>query len=90
MSAPTIRRRRKATAREAAEKFGVSIRTIKRLVSEERSDYENRAADRRRIAGEMHAKGESWAAIAAAVDGTEWAARGLVHRWRIEQQENAK
>ena len=41
------RRRRKMTAREAAERFGVSPRTIRRVVAEERSVYEQTAADRR-------------------------------------------
>lgn len=83
MSAQVIRRRKK-TARELAEKMGVTPRTIQNYIAEERADYEGRAADRRRIAGTMHAKGASWAEIAAAVGGTEWAARGLVCRYKAE------
>ena len=83
MSAQVIRRRKK-TARELAEKMGVTTRTSQNYIAEERADYEGRAADRRRIAGTMHAKGASWAEIAEAVGGTEWAARGLVRRYKAE------
>ena len=79
-----IAKSRTMTAKEAAKRFGKSPRTIRRLVAEDRSDYEGRAAGRRRIAGTMHAKGASWAEIAEAVGGTEWAARGLVRRYKAE------
>lgn len=41
------RRQRRMTAREAAEKFGVSVRTVQRVVAEERSVYVGRAVSRR-------------------------------------------
>jgi len=41
------RRRRKMTASEAAKRFGVSPRTIRRVVAEERADYVGRATSRR-------------------------------------------
>ena len=47
MSAQVIRRRKK-TARELAEKMGVTPRTIQNYIAEERADYEGRAAGRRR------------------------------------------
>ena len=81
MTALVIRRRKK-TAKATAKHVGVSVRTIQRWIAEERSTYEDRAAQRRRIAGEMHAQGASWAEIAAAVGGTEWAARSLVRRYK--------
>lgn len=76
------------TAKEAAKRFGKSPRTIRRLVAEDRSDYEGRAAGRRRIAGTMHEQGASWAEIAAAVGGTEWAARSLVRRYKAKCAEH--
>lgn len=65
----TIRRQRRKTAREAAEKFGVSIRTVKRLVSEYRHDYEGRARDRRQQAHNLRQQGMSWAAVGEAMGG---------------------
>ncbi len=44
---PITRARRKHTARELAERFGVSARTIRNTVAEERTDYEARANARR-------------------------------------------
>lgn len=41
------RARRKHTARELAERFGVSPRTIRNTVAEERAVYEGRANERR-------------------------------------------
>ena len=41
------RARRKHTARELAERFGVTTRTIQSLVAEERATYEARADARR-------------------------------------------
>ena len=83
MTAPQIiRRRRKKTAKETAAHLGLSERTVRNYIAEERTTYEDRAAQRRSIAGEMHAQGASWAEIAAAVEGSEWAARSLVRRWR--------
>lgn len=79
-----IARERKMTAREAAKKFGKSPRTIRRLVALDREDYENRAAERRRIAGTMRATGASWPEIAAAIGCTEWAAQALVKRYKAE------
>lgn len=83
-----IAKSRTMTAKEAAKRFGKSPRTIRRLVAEDRSDYEGRAANRRRIAGTMHEQGASWAEIAAAVGGTEWAARSLVRRYKAKCAEH--
>lgn len=84
MSLTTTRRRRPVKAKVAAERLGISVRTVYRYVAEERQTYEERAAERRRIAGEMSAQGLPWADIAAAVGGSEWAARALVRRYRAE------
>lgn len=79
-----VQRQRGMTAKELARKLGVGERHARRVVAEARPDYENRAAERRRIAGTMYAKGASWGEIAAAVGGTEWAARALVRRYKAE------
>ena len=48
--------RRKLTAREAAERFGVCPRTIRRIVAEPRDEFEARAASRRKQAAELVCK----------------------------------
>lgn len=71
----TVRRRRKATAREMAARLGVSDRTIRRLVAESRDDYISRAEQRRLAAVELREAGESWAMVAeklgTSVDGAK-------------------
>jgi transposase len=52
------------TAREAAEKFGVSRRTIARVMSEERADYVGRAQERRQRMIGLHRQGLGVRAIA--------------------------
>ncbi|MBD8057251.1 helix-turn-helix domain-containing protein [Rhodococcus ruber] len=56
--------RRKITAREAAEQFGVSERTIRRLVAEPRAEFEARAAERRNRAVAMREAGATYQEIA--------------------------
>jgi transcriptional regulator with XRE-family HTH domain len=85
-----VRRQRTKTARYIAEKMGISVRTVCNYVAEERSTYTDRAAARRRIAGEMRAAGASWDEIAAAVNGTPWAARSLVRRYAAEQRQETE
>lgn len=51
------RGRRPVTAREAAERLGVSIHTVRRLMSEERDEYERRAQERRARIIELHQAG---------------------------------
>lgn len=51
------RMRRKVTARELAERFGVSERTVQRAVAEDRSDYEARADERRERIVTLHRQG---------------------------------
>lgn len=56
--------RRKLTAREAAERFGVCPRTIRRIVAEPRDEFEARAASRRKQAAELRAQGLKYREIA--------------------------
>lgn len=76
--------KRALSAKDMAKKLNVSERTVRNLIAESRDDYESRAADRRKVAAEMKDAGHSWAEIADAVGGTEWAARGLVRRYNAE------
>lgn len=66
MSAVTPARRNK-TARELAEQFGVSRRTIQRAIAEPRAEYDARAAARHARIRELREEGRSYRAIAAEV-----------------------
>lgn len=66
MTATTPARRNK-TARELAEQFGVSTRTIQRAIAEPRDQYEARTAIRHERIRELRKQGLSMRAIAAEV-----------------------
>ncbi|MGW0818046.1 hypothetical protein ACWD00_33395 [Streptomyces viridiviolaceus] len=51
------RERRTVTARELADRFGVSQRTVLRMVAEERAVYESRSRQRRDQIVELHRQG---------------------------------
>lgn len=60
--------RRKITAREAAERMGLSERQVRRLAAEPRSAYLERAAERRERAVELRIAGLTYRQIAAELD----------------------
>jgi len=60
--------RRKQTARELAASFGVSSRTVQRLVAEPRDDFLARARARRARAVELRAQGLKHREIAVEMD----------------------
>lgn len=66
MSAVTPARRNK-TARELAEQFGVSRRTIQRAIAEPRAEYDARAAARHARIRELREEGKSMREIAAEI-----------------------
>ncbi|MFC8175234.1 HTH domain-containing protein [Streptomyces sp. NPDC057325] len=51
------RERRTTTARELADRFGVSERTVQRMIAEERTAYEGRSRQRRDQIVELHRQG---------------------------------
>ncbi|MER5989330.1 HTH domain-containing protein [Streptomyces sp. NPDC001787] len=57
MTREPMRERRTATARELADRFGVSERTVLRMVAEERAVYEGRSRQRRDQIVELHRQG---------------------------------
>lgn len=59
-----INARRKMTAKETAERLGVSVRTVQRLIAEPREDFLNRAQQRRIQAGKLRAQGMQYKDIA--------------------------
>lgn len=60
-------KQRKASARELANRMGVSPRTIQRYMAEPRSDYEARAEARHEQIRELRSEGLSMRAIASEV-----------------------
>lgn len=60
--------RRKITAREAAEKFGVSTRTIRRAAAEPRAEFLARAQLRRDRAVQLRQEGKKHVEIAAIME----------------------
>ena len=79
---PKIAKRRSLTSTEAAKRFGKSPRTIRRLVAEDRSDYEATAAARRQQAHDLKQQGMSWAQVGDAMGCTPEAAKQLGKRFR--------
>lgn len=72
--------RRKKTARELAEQFGVSPRTIREIVAEPRNEFEARSQTRQDEALGLRTKGLSYAEIGKALGISRDAAAGLVRR----------
>lgn len=79
-----ISRERTMTAKEAAKKFGVSTRTIQRLVALDRDDYINRAFERRKQAYELRQNGLKWAEVGEKLNCSAEAARALAKRFDSE------
>lgn len=59
-----IAKRRKMTAREAAERLGISIRSVQRIAAEPRGEFLARAAARRAEAVQLRSDGLKYAEIA--------------------------
>lgn len=62
------RERRTATARELADRFGVSPRTVRSMIAEERTTYEGRSRQRRDQIVELHRQGLKGYEIARALN----------------------
>ncbi len=77
------RRKDNATAREVAERFGVSIRTVQRLIAEPRSEFLARAAARRAEAVQLRNEGLKYAEIAERMDITTGTVSRLIHDARV-------
>lgn len=75
-----ISRRRNISARELAEQFGVSRRTVQRLIAEDREDYLARAQDNRERARQMKNEGASIKEIQEALG----VSRATVYRYLSE------
>ena len=96
MSAREQRRRKNnATAREVAERFGVSVRTVQRLIAEPRDEFLARAAARRAEAVKLRSEGLKYAEIAERMGISTGIVGRLIHdarkngEWAAEVQESA-
>ncbi len=85
-----IARERNMTAKEAAKKFGKSTRTIQRLVALDRSDYERRADERRKMAYNLRLQGKKWKEVGEALGCSDEAARALYKRYPALQEKKQK
>ena len=80
MSTGPTRAKRKQSARELAERFGVSPRTIRRAVAQERADYLADAAARHERIRALRAEGLSMRAIAAKEGVTVGTVHYAIHK----------
>lgn len=71
--------RRTKTAREMAERLGVSVRTVRKIVAEPRDEFENRARERREKAAELRASGLKYKEIAEKMGISTGAVGALLH-----------
>ena len=56
--------RKGLTQKEMAERFNISVKTVKKYTAEPREQYEQTAADRRRQAYELRSQGLKWQQVA--------------------------
>ena len=80
----TYPERRSMTAREAAERFGISPRTVQRFQAEPRERITERAAERRAQAVDLRRSGQSYAEIATAMNCSRGSVGTLLHHARLK------
>jgi len=81
--------RKGLTQKQFAEKFDVSITTVKRYAAIDREDYEQEALNRRKTAYELREKGLSWKEVAEAMQCSYNAVTSLAKRYK-QQDLNIK
>ncbi|EAB7534596.1 plasmid replication protein [Salmonella enterica subsp. enterica] len=82
------RMKRPMTQREMAEKFGVSIATVKNYIALPREEYEGEAKQRRLKAFELRESGMKWKDIGKELNTTINGAVALYKRYKKIEQEN--
>lgn len=80
--------RRKVTAREAAERLGISTRSVQRIAAEPRASYEQRSAERGEQILAWRAEGVLWREIAERLNISLNAAQKAGARALQRQQAN--
>ena len=81
------RMKRPMTQKEMAEKFGVSVSTVKNYISLPREQYIQEAAEKRQLAFELKSSGLKWREIAERMDTTEYSAMAYYRRYVNLQKE---
>lgn len=77
--------RRKLTAREVAQRYGISERHVRRAIAEPRDDFEARARARQAQALALIESGLTYQQVADQMGITRGTAAGLVHRARARR-----
>lgn len=91
MTIQTIRKKRPLPAKELAEAYGVSVRTIKYWNSQTREDWiDEQATLRESIRAYHDDDGHSWSETAAHFTMTQGAVRQRAYRARKERQAEAE
>jgi len=73
---------RRKTNAEVAAKFGISTRTVRRMVGRPRAEYLAECRAHRAKAAALRATGMTWAEVGAAMGVSESAARAMAQRGR--------
>jgi predicted DNA-binding protein (UPF0251 family) len=81
--------RRKLTAREVAQRYGISERHVRRAIAEPRDDFEARARARQAQALALIESGLTYQQAADQMGITRGTAAGLVHRARARRREES-
>lgn len=74
--------KRNAKAKDLALEYGVSVATVKKYYSQDRDDYEQEAASRRKKAYELRQRGLPWKDIADKMGATIDAVKSLAKRYK--------
>lgn len=82
--------RRTKTAKELAERMGVSERTIRNIVAEPWDDYLARAAERRDTAVKLREQGMKYREIAEEMEISTGAVGRLLHDAKKHDEKNAE
>lgn len=85
----TKRAKRPMTQREMAEKFSVSVSTVKRYISLEREQYEKEAKERRLKAFVLRESGLKWSEVGEKLGTSMHGAIALYKRYeKLDLNEN--
>ncbi|WP_227318838.1 plasmid replication protein [Cedecea davisae] len=75
------RMKRPMTQKCMAEKFGVSVSTVKNYISLPREDYLREASEKRQLAFDLRASNLKWKEVAERMNITEYAAIAYYRRY---------
>ncbi|EGT5187252.1 helix-turn-helix transcriptional regulator [Cronobacter sakazakii] len=80
------RMKRPMTQKAMAEKFGVSVSTVKNYISFPREDYLKEAEEKRRLAFNLRSSGLKWKEVAEKMNTTEYSAVAYYRRYLALQE----